>query len=315
MFDKTIDRSKRIFGSEAGAILGLDPWKSPLQVWLQKTGQAADEVQASDAITLGNALEGAVADIYAARTGHVLVPSDTILHPTLPIGGTPDRLSEDDSSLGVEVKTVWSGRSANKWGEEGTANVPPHYATQATLYMALTGRERWDFAALMYGQVRVYTMWRDRAKEQEMLDYLCKWWDNHVVAGTPPEPTGSEADLQYLKTRWSETTGEVLQANEAVSNIVTTYIQSKDMIASLESTMSAQEAVLKSIIADADGLHGEGFKISWRHRKPSQTVNWQNVCAELAADDSERLREAIARNTILQGGTRVFTVRKTKKDD
>lgn len=313
-FDHTIDRTKRIFGSEAGAILGLDPWKTPLQVWLNKTGQASEKME-SDAIDLGNALEGAVADVYAKRTGHTLVPSDTILHPTLPIGGTPDRLATDDQSLGLEVKTVWSGRSASKWGEEGTDEVPAHYASQAVLYMALTGRERWDFAALLHGQVRIYTMFRDMDKERRLLDTLMAWWDNHVVKGLPPEPSGSEGDLAWLSKRWSKTSGEMLVATKPVSDIVETYLQSKEMIDSLEGVMASQKSVLQNIIADADGIEGDTFKITWKHRKGSSRVDWQAVAEELAKDRPEILASVVERNTISSGGNRVFLARRVKNHD
>ena len=45
--DFTQDRSKYIGGSDIGAILGLSPFKSPLAVWMEKTGKEVKPVDLS----------------------------------------------------------------------------------------------------------------------------------------------------------------------------------------------------------------------------------------------------------------------------
>ena len=58
-------RSKGIGGSDAGTIEGINPYKSRLQFWLERTGRAFDTFKGNEATKLGQAFERPVAEIYA----------------------------------------------------------------------------------------------------------------------------------------------------------------------------------------------------------------------------------------------------------
>jgi len=65
------ERRHGIGGSDAGAILGVNPYRTPLQVWLEKTGKAEpDDLSDNEAVTWGNVLEDTIAREYSRRTGH-----------------------------------------------------------------------------------------------------------------------------------------------------------------------------------------------------------------------------------------------------
>ena len=79
--DFTQDRSKYIGGSDIGALLGLSPFKSPLAVWMEKTGK---EVKPVDSLPLrfGSFVEEFVANEYAKATGFALRHDESIyIHP------------------------------------------------------------------------------------------------------------------------------------------------------------------------------------------------------------------------------------------
>lgn len=71
-------RRKGIGGSDASAIAGINPWKSPMAVWLDKTGQIEPE-EAGEAAYWGNVLENVVADEFKERTGFYLQRRNAIL--------------------------------------------------------------------------------------------------------------------------------------------------------------------------------------------------------------------------------------------
>ena len=83
--DFTQDRSKYLGGSDIGAILGLSPFKSPLAVWMEKTGK---EVKPIDSLPLrfGSFAEEFVANEYAKATGFALRHDESVsyTHLTLP---------------------------------------------------------------------------------------------------------------------------------------------------------------------------------------------------------------------------------------
>jgi putative phage-type endonuclease len=155
--DPTIDRTKQIHASDVSSILGLNPYSSPLQVWLEKTGRSAPRLESKYA-RLGKHLEGAVADMYAEETGLTLLdPRVTLLRRSVPIAATPDRYAYAgdcaDVDRIVEIKTAWTRKTASAWGEPGTDQVPEHYRCQGIVYLALSGVQRLDFAFFDKGYI------------------------------------------------------------------------------------------------------------------------------------------------------------------
>ena len=58
--------------SESAAVLGLSPWTTPYQLWLQKTGRSVQAV--SPAMQRGTDLEPAARLAYENQTGLVMQP-------------------------------------------------------------------------------------------------------------------------------------------------------------------------------------------------------------------------------------------------
>ena len=63
------DRNHYIGGSDAGAIFGLNPWKSKYKLWCEKTGKISDEIPDNDAMLTGRDLEQYVAERFERETG------------------------------------------------------------------------------------------------------------------------------------------------------------------------------------------------------------------------------------------------------
>ena len=79
--DFSVDRSKYIGGSDIGAILGLSRFRSPLEVWMEKTGK---ETKRLDSLPLrfGSFTEEFVASEYSRSTGFELIHDESIyIHP------------------------------------------------------------------------------------------------------------------------------------------------------------------------------------------------------------------------------------------
>ena len=58
--------------SESAAVLGLSPWTTPYQLWLQKTGRSVQAV--THAMQRGTDLEPAARLAYENQTGLVMQP-------------------------------------------------------------------------------------------------------------------------------------------------------------------------------------------------------------------------------------------------
>jgi putative phage-type endonuclease len=93
--------------TDVAAILGLNPYKSPLSVWLEKTGQAEVE-EVTAAMKRGTRMERYVAEQYVEETGYGVTPSQLYRHPRFEqFGATPDYEVEDAPDMRLlECKTA-----------------------------------------------------------------------------------------------------------------------------------------------------------------------------------------------------------------
>lgn len=214
-------------GSDMGAILGLSPYRTPVDVWAEKTGRSPGQNETLQ-MRFGTYAEEFVAREYSARTGHEVQRFTSMLrHPVAPLLGNVDRLvipagakiashrQEIRTDRGLECKTAsaFASFNADDWGDEGTDLIPASYLVQCATYMALTGCTFWDLAVLFGNQeVRVYNLTRDKELEDEIIARASEWWDRHVVADVPPEPV-NEADIKRLFPR---TNGTTIDADETL---------------------------------------------------------------------------------------------------
>lgn len=68
-----------IGGSDVAAVFGISPWKTPLDLWLEKAGKLIpDESENMWQKEMGHLLEPVVAQMYAFKTGHRVIASSRI---------------------------------------------------------------------------------------------------------------------------------------------------------------------------------------------------------------------------------------------
>ncbi|EOA2606900.1 lambda-exonuclease family protein, partial [Enterococcus hirae] len=81
------DRKRGIGGSDVATVLGLNKYKSPYQLWLEKTGQIELKDSESEPAYWGNVLEEVVAKEFQERTGKKVRRRNQVfehpLHPFL----------------------------------------------------------------------------------------------------------------------------------------------------------------------------------------------------------------------------------------
>lgn len=110
--------------SETAAVLGLSPWTTPYQLWLQRTGRANQAVNA--AMARGTALEGAARLAYEEKTGHVMQP---LVIVDGEYSASLDGITFD-GELVVEIKCPMRGRESSLWQEAAAGKLPVHYYWQ-----------------------------------------------------------------------------------------------------------------------------------------------------------------------------------------
>jgi len=142
-------RRNGIGGSDASAILGVNPYSSPLKVYLDKIGKSEDK-ETNEAMRQGTDLEQYVADRFVEATGKKVRKCNKILqHPEYPwMLANIDRDIVGENA-GLECKTISAFDIEDKL-ENG--EYPAHYYVQCVHYMAITGADRWYLAVLVLGR-------------------------------------------------------------------------------------------------------------------------------------------------------------------
>src|SRR5438105_4315280 len=221
--DWLAERRKGIGGSDVAPILGLSPWRKPIDVWLEKKG-LVDELPSPNRefiMQLGLDLEPVIARLYERQTGkHLTLPFPMHwVHKQQPVlMASPDRFVEGEST-GVELKS--ESAYSDKFGDPGTDEVPPYYLLQVAHYMAVLDYESWDVAVLHAGsRFATYTVRRDRELEAAVTEQLLAWWEKYIIKDTPPDVDGSEGWSKYLKKKFPVNSGELVIADTATCQLV-----------------------------------------------------------------------------------------------
>ena len=258
-------RKKGIGGSDAPAICGVSPWKSPYQVYLEKRGEAP-ETEDSEPMFWGRTLEPVVRQRYADITGRTVTVPKTILrhHKYDWMLASLDGITNDNRVL--EVKTA---RMPTGWGEPGTNEIPDIYTIQIQHYLAVTKLDVADVAALIGGNdFRIYEVPADSELQEIIMEKEAEFWQM-VQNGTPPDPV-TFADI---KQRWGGVSKAVeVQATPEITALIEKLKTYKDLKKE-EDNLKAQ---IMAFMEDAETLiHPIDNKplVTWKLGKPSKRLD------------------------------------------
>ncbi|CEK29397.1 phage-type endonuclease [[Clostridium] sordellii] len=201
------NRQAGIGGSDASAIAGLNPWKSSIQLYIDKKEENPQEVK-SLRMELGNRLEGLVAELFTEKTGLKVRNVNGILKNEK----YPFALANIDRAI-VGEKAFLECKTTNSFAlKEWQDGVPPHYEIQCLHYMAITGATHCYIAALIGNSDFI---WHKIERDQETIDYLMQiekeFWEENILKDIVPLPDGSDAYSEYLKEKYKKSNGQEIE--------------------------------------------------------------------------------------------------------
>ncbi len=269
-------RQQGIGSSDAAAAVGLNPYKSQLELWLEKTGRDTslpklDPQDEESPAYWGNVLEPIVAWHYSKRSGNRVRRINAVLQhpdPKLPwMLANIDRevIGADDVQI-LECKTA--GINGARLWKEG---VPEYVQLQVMHQLAVTGKQAADVAVLLGGQhLEIHRIERDESLIARLIDLERLFWD-YVVSDTPPPADGTDSAEAALRCLYPEDNGETLDFSQH-SELASTYLELKAVRQSI-AQQEAREAQLKQVLQQAMGAatraeFAEGY-ISWKKPKDS----------------------------------------------
>lgn len=258
-----IERTKGIGGSDAATVLGLNKWKTPFELYLEKTGQSFVDESQAEAAYFGNILEDVVAREFEIRSGKKVRKNNFMLqHPKYDfIRANIDRKVVGEDAL-LECKTA-SAYLAKDWeGDE----IPSAYLVQVQHYLGVTGYEKAYIAVLIGGQRFI---WKEIERDEELIEMIFEaevnFWNNHVIANNPPALDGSSAAEEFLKKRYEESEpGKSIDLDSTYSDKIKHLNELKDTIKQLKEQQVQIENEIKNELKDAELGFIKNYQVSWK---------------------------------------------------
>jgi putative phage-type endonuclease len=279
-------RKQGIGSSDAAAAVGLNPYKSQLELWLEKTGRdagmpKADPQDEESPAYWGNVLEPIVAWHYSKRTKNKVRRINAVLQhpdPELPwMLANIDRevIGADDVQI-LECKT--SGINGARLWKEG---VPEYVQLQVMHQLAVTGKQAADVAVLLGGQtLEIHRIERDEQMIARLIELERKFW-HYVETDTPPADGTASAEAA-LRCLYPEDNGQVVDFSSH-AGLTAAYIELKAVRQSI-GEKEKREAELKQLLQQAMGeatrAEFSSGNVSWKKAKDSTVLDMERLLKE-----------------------------------
>lgn len=291
-------RKEVVTATDIGAIVGLSPYRSAFDVWVDKTRDDIPPDASNSAMTWGNRLESVVAAAYTDQYGIPIVKAEFIRKDFdgVPAGCTQDYVSED-GMINVEIKTARSGFS---WGDPGTDQIPDYYLTQVMWQMGIAGQRMTHLAVLIgASDFRIYNIPFDQTFFDSMLERAREFW-KLVLSKTPPATDGSESCRLYFSQLYKKGSKELVKNPSAIlcSNTVK-YFKFQRLLKVLEAKKEEIANVIISEVGEFSGVKIDGLgKLSIVRSAGRETVSYKGVVESLRAHvPAEIMLSIITANT------------------
>lgn len=256
------ERQCGIGGSDVGAILGVNKYKTPFEVYLEKTETISEVKEQSEAAYWGDQFEEVVAKEFEKRTGlKVRRDRKHYKHKEYPfMVANIDRRIVGQNAI-LECKTA-NQYLLKEWEDE---EIPASYLLQVQHYICVTNADKAYIACLIGGQKFI---WKEIKRDDELIEIIIKaekdFW-KLVEDKTPPALDGSSAAEKYLRERFAnvqEGTKVALGIN--YKEKIEKYLSLKKQIKELEQETKVLENSLKLEIGDNESGYIDNFLINWK---------------------------------------------------
>jgi putative phage-type endonuclease len=210
------DRRKFLGGSDIAAILGISPWKTAADLWIDKTTPPREDGRNAAAKSRGTRLEPYIVDMVKEEHGLVVAArGQRYIDREVPFFACEidvEFIAGSGDLDNGEIKTVHPFK-AKEWGEEGGDELPIHYVAQTQWGLGITGRDRCHVFALIGDDLKRYLVERDDETIAAMRSRAEAFWRDFVLTGKrPPLDFADSKTLSTLRKLYPGTDGTAIEA-------------------------------------------------------------------------------------------------------
>jgi len=275
-YEEWLEQRKRgIGGSDASVVCGINRYKSPVELWMEKTEQLPYQ-EAGEAAYWGTQLENLVRTEFTKRTGiEVKIVGQMFQSKEYPfmLANLDGECEHPDYGIcGFEAKTA----SAYKSGEWDDA-IPDEYQLQIQHYMAVTGYQGFYIAVLIGGNT---FRWKFVKRDEELISMLIEletaFW-NHVQDMTPPPLDGSNASAKFLAERFPDSVPKSqIKLPDTATALLAQYDAACEQLEIVTEQKQEAENQLKQMLGEnevgTNGSHIVSWKTVSQERLDSKTL-------------------------------------------
>ena len=277
-------RRTGIGGSDAAAAVGLNPYTSALELWLEKTGRADGLPRPSPDDTTsptywGTLLEPIVAASYTKQTGNRMRRINAVLrHPTIPWM----LANLDREVVGVPDVQILECKTAGEFGARlWRDGVPEYVQIQVQHQLAVTGKAAAHVAVLLCGQaLEVHRIERDDALIGRLIELEARFW-KFVQTDTPPPADGSESADRALRHLYPGN-GETVDFSDdrRRTSVFADLVAVRAEIEARQQIESQLKQAIQYAMGNATRAVFETGSVSFKRSKDSSTVDLARLLAD-----------------------------------
>lgn len=277
------ERGKGIGGSDASSVVGLNPYKSSVSVYLEKLSYIKNNINNTDDKTinsilnkntqhiedtiytnykmeLGNKLKDFVAREFALKTNKKVRNINGILKNDK----YPFAIANIDRAIVGEKAFLECKVSGSYFKGEWKNGVPINYKVQCHHYMAVTGATHCYVAALIGNEdLVIHKIDRDEEIIEDIMKLEKMFWEKCVLGDNIPIPDGSDDYSKVLKNLYKESKEEEIILFEK-ENYLNRYDDVVGLIKELDSEKKAIEQYIQSQMKEYEIAYIGNRKISWK---------------------------------------------------
>ncbi len=281
-------RKEGIGGSDAASVLGLNPYKSSMRVYMDKistnhVGNKLKDIYEDESIRdiykhesikdkleidkevnykmeLGNKLKNFIANEFVLKTGKKVRSINGILkNDKYPFAlANIDRAVIGEKAF-LECK-ITNSYSKKLWQKE----VPIYYKIQCYHYMAITGATHCYIAALIGNEeLVIHRIDRNEELINEIMDLEKMFWDKCILGEELPSPDGSEDYSKVLQVLYKDSIDEELILFEK-GDLLKRYDDVREFVKNLDMERKAIEQYLQMQMKDYEVAYLGDRKITWK---------------------------------------------------
>ena len=254
-------RKQGIGGSDAGAVCGLNPYRTAIQVYYDKTSDSIEEID-NEAMRQGRELEEYVAKRFCEASGKRVRRANAMFYDEK----NPFMLADVDRMIvgenaGLECKTA-SPYSEEKWRDD---KIPLSYQLQCYHYMSVCNADAWYIAVLIYGRdFKYYRIERDDEVIGNLIRIEEEFWNEYVLKRVIPNPDGSKTADAAIAERFKESKSTTIPLTGFDERLE----RRQEILSLLEKIETEKRQIdqeLKLYLGDAEIAENEHYRVSWKN--------------------------------------------------